>query len=122
MAVQYISSSSHTKLILWDAYSHTSKICYFELCVCVLACMHTCICLCMYVCMRVCVCVCVCVFVCECICMCICGCMCAHACVRLCVHICVLVLCNTIDTTLVSIPNLVLQRKAWVSLVSGLFY
>ena len=34
-----------------------------------------------------------------------------------------LVLCDidTIDTTIVSIPDLVLQRKAWVSPVLGIF-
>ena len=30
-------------------------------------------------------------------------------------------LCDTIDTTIVSIPDLVLQRKAWVSPVLGIY-
>ena len=42
-------------------------------------------------------------------------------CVCVCVCVCVLVLRDTIDTTIVSIPYLVLQRKAWVSPVSGIF-
>ena len=40
---------------------------------------------------------------------------------KLCTHVYQLVRCDTIDTMIVSIPDLVLQRKAWASALSGIF-